>query len=341
MRKQKLYIGISIILVLAGIACLYQGCSSSQAGEPQPDLSLVTVTEQGLTVEMHPPRRKIGILEAQLHDLEGNLLAKITRRHQGKPIKIEFVAEIDKNDLGNYYLRFRYAKNQKFQQRSLFYLAEILETTVLGQRQFIADTTPVIRIMVRDRANGTAVPEASVSLELIHQDNIIAKLTAKTDAKGELAAPLQMPDTSVKNATLKVVVKTESSTDTIEETIQVVSALRTLLTTDKPLYQPGQTIHIRALSLIQPSMKPLIDEEVTFEVEDSKGNKVFKQKTRTDKFGISHTDFTLADELNKGALRAKNKAVSTLRFATAVQNKPSCTGTPEPAPPSASCSLSS
>ncbi|MCX5638182.1 MAG: MG2 domain-containing protein, partial [Planctomycetota bacterium] len=152
---------------------------------------------------------------------------------------------------------------------------------------------------------GVPIYGADVAVELTHEGKVISKLSAKTDKNGEVAAQLQMPDAPLRDARLKVTVTSKSGTDTVEETIQVRSALRTLLTTDKPLYQPGQTIHIRALTFSQPEMKPLSEAEVIFEVEDSKGNKVFKVRRTTDRFGISHADFILADELNMGTYRAR------------------------------------
>jgi uncharacterized protein YfaS (alpha-2-macroglobulin family) len=160
-------------------------------------------------------------------------------------------------------------------------------------------------VLVRDRAGGIPIYGADVAVELTHEDKVISKFSAKTDKNGEVAARLEMPDTPLRDARLKVTVTSKTGKDTVEETIQVRSALRTLLTTDKPLYQPGQTIHIRALTLSQPEMKPLAESEVIFEVEDSKGNKVFKVRRTTDRFGISHTDFVLADELNMGTYRVR------------------------------------
>ena len=73
-----------------------------------------------------------------------------------------------------------------------------------------------------------------------------------------------------------------------------------LLTTEKPIYQPGQTIHVRALALDRADHKAEADRKLTFEVEDSRGNKVFKKVTETDKFGIASAEFSLADEVNLG-----------------------------------------
>ena len=73
-----------------------------------------------------------------------------------------------------------------------------------------------------------------------------------------------------------------------------------LLTTEKPIYQPGQTIHVRALALDRANHEAAAGRKLTFEVEDSRGNKVFKKATQTDKFGIASAEFALADEVNLG-----------------------------------------
>ncbi len=73
-----------------------------------------------------------------------------------------------------------------------------------------------------------------------------------------------------------------------------------LLTTEKPMYQPGQTIHVRALALERANHEATAGRSLTFEVEDSRGNKVFKKVTQTDQFGIASAEFGLADEVNLG-----------------------------------------
>ena len=53
-----------------------------------------------------------------------------------------------------------------------------------------------------------------------------------------------------------------------------------LLTTEKPIYQPGQTIHVRALALDRATNHAADGRKLTFEVEDSRGNKVFRRRRR-------------------------------------------------------------
>ena len=144
-----------------------------------------------------------------------------------------------------------------------------------------------------------------MAVELTREDKVVSKFTSRTDSNGEVAVTLDMPTEAVDNVHLKVIVTTRTATDTVEETLRIRSALRTLLTTDKPLYQPGQTIHIRSLTLSQPDMKPLEEGAIVFEVEDSKGNKVFKVSRKADAYGIAWADFVLAEELNLGSYRIR------------------------------------
>src|SRR5207302_2526670 len=44
----------------------------------------------------------------------------------------------------------------------------------------------------------------------------------------------------------------------------------------------------------------IANRKLTFELEDSRGNKVFKKTTKTGKFGIASAEFGLADEVNLG-----------------------------------------
>ena len=102
--------------------------------------------------------------------------------------------------------------------------------------------------------------------------------------------------------TLKMVVTTETAygTRSVEAEVVAEQLSKILLTTDKPLYQPGQTIHIRTLSLELPAKNPIADSDITLEITDPKGNKVYKEKGKTSGYGIFAVDFTLANLVNLG-----------------------------------------
>src|SRR5262249_15855253 len=46
-------------------------------------------------------------------------------------------------------------------------------------------------------------------------------------------------------------------------------------------------------------------EEATLEVEDGRGNKVFKKALKASDYGLVHADFPLADEVNEGTFRLR------------------------------------
>ena len=57
---------------------------------------------------------------------------------------------------------------------------------------------------------------------------------------------------------------------------------------------------MRVLALDRANHEATAGRKLTFEVEDSRGNKVFKKVTQTDAFGIASAEFGLADEVNLG-----------------------------------------
>src|SRR5262249_14488671 len=61
-----------------------------------------------------------------------------------------------------------------------------------------------------------------------------------------------------------------------------------------------QEIHIRALALRPFDLTPEASSNLVFEIEDAKGNKVFKKAEKTSEYGIAAVDFQLADEVNMG-----------------------------------------
>ena len=59
-----------------------------------------------------------------------------------------------------------------------------------------------------------------------------------------------------------------------ETTIQVVQNNPIFIETDKPIYKPGQTVHVRLLCL-NNNLVPVV-QNTTVEISDGKGVKVFK-----------------------------------------------------------------
>ena len=186
-------------------------------------------------------------------------------------------------------------------KKSLFYAVRQIQTQVLMQRQFYADSQAAIRVIVTDPSVQQAVNGANVEMSLAGA----SLFQGTTDESGTLDAHFTLPKGMLGDRELVVKVVIEDAQDIVRQNIHIKDVYKILLTTDKPLYQPGQVIHIRSLSLKKPDLLPAAEQDMTIEVEDSKGNKVFKKAQTTNEFGISSADFQLAHELNEGPYKIR------------------------------------
>jgi type II secretory pathway pseudopilin PulG len=175
------------------------------------------------------------------------------------------------------------------------------ETVVLGQTKLAAGGPAGLRIVVRNRVSGTPVRGATVEINVIPKSGSSIHLgTFQTDADGSVADPLNIPDLPPGEYRLVLEATSSLGRDQVSQKIEIQQPAQVLLSSDKPIYQPGQTIHLRSLVLNSRNQKPSTNEAVTFEISDPKGNKVFKDTKKTSGFGIASADFVLADELNLG-----------------------------------------
>ncbi|NPV48472.1 MAG: hypothetical protein HPY69_16150 [Armatimonadetes bacterium] len=178
---------------------------------------------------------------------------------------------------------------------------------VTGPREMLASSPVAVRVVVTDHQARRPVEGARLALYLGPSGQQGTRVfSGRTGADGVLDCRFDVPDLEPGMYRLSVQVRANGQAEEYNQDVRVRIENQVLLTTDKPLYKPGQTMHLRALVLRKPALRPLADTPVTLEVSDSRGNKVFKQVLRTNDFGLVFTRFTLADEVNMGdyAVRA-------------------------------------
>ena len=304
-RQTAAVTAAGVCVAIAAAATFLAAAGGAADGAASGEMRLLAVDADGVALRLEPPAGARGTAEIEVLAVDGKSLAHGAAAHAGKPVEMKLAAAVKPGDPAGYYVRWRATAEAPWRQKSLLLLGEMLETIVLGHRDMLAGTQPMLRVIVRDRNRSAPVVAAKVAVALADGQQKLAELAGTTDARGELNAALKLPDRAVANSRLTVRVTSRTAADKVEETVQIRQSVKTLLTTDKPLYQPGQTIHIRALSLRRPDMKPLAGAEAIFEVEDARGNKVFKKAVKADAFGISHADFDLADELNMGDFKVR------------------------------------
>ncbi len=200
--------------------------------------------------------------------------------------------------------RFKYANGRIPTIEGTESISEILRAPVIhiiGQQSYLAGSSAAVRVIVTDSKNEVIPGGGSLEIELLNADGKpVSLFTGRTNYRGTTEAYFQVPAGAVGSYQLRYIVDTEIGSTEFAQPVRLEDKTSILLTTEKPIYQPGQTIHVRALALDRANHEAAIRRKLAFEVEDSRGNKVFKKATETDKFGIASAEFSLADEVNLG-----------------------------------------
>ncbi len=180
------------------------------------------------------------------------------------------------------------------------------ELLVFGQSDWLSDSAASLRIVFQNHNTEEAIQGASVRVSLSNEEGLFKLLASgKTDRSGVFQGAFHVPDLEPGDYHLMVRALGSGATATVKRDVRLVRQAQVYLVTDKPLYQPGQLIHLRAVALKSGLNKALAGEDCLFTVEDPKGNRVFKQTFKSNEYGVAAADFQLADEVNLGEYRVK------------------------------------
>jgi hypothetical protein len=180
-----------------------------------------------------------------------------------------------------------------------------LQTTLLGQLTLAAGARAGLRVVVERETSlldAEPVGGADVWVALGKGDAAVTVYHGTTDGAGAAEVNFRVPAQAAGDTLLTVHVADRASgaTGTHARAASVAEATRVLLTTDKPMYQPGQIIHMRALALSGRDVGARGGLPVTFQLEDAKGNKMYRKSLSTSAQGVAALDFPLASQINKG-----------------------------------------
>jgi hypothetical protein len=177
------------------------------------------------------------------------------------------------------------------------------DLTVYGQTDLLAGAAGSLRVRLVDHRTGQALTGVPVTIELQGKgpDQVVQLANFVTDALGTGQPRFQLPDWPDSDCELRISAQPGTDSEIISRHVRLKRSWKLMLSSDKPVYQPGQVIHVRALGLRQPDLKPLGGQGSIFTVADPKGNVIFKRQEQTSRFGIAAIDCPLADEIIEGA----------------------------------------
>ncbi len=139
---------------------------------------------------------------------------------------------------------------------------------------------------------GQQPARGTVKLDLLSHNAVWAVASGSIEGTGTI--PLSVPD--IPRGYYRLSVQGPGFHETTS--LRVESGDVLFVETDKPIYKPGQDMHIRVL-LLDIELKPMSG-GITVEVQDAKGNKVFREVVESDEFGMATLTVPLSTEPNFG-----------------------------------------
>ncbi len=331
---------LGVLLAGVGMVCLWQtqAARSASKGISAED-AMISAKNAGVfkgkntllfVLNVAEPETKTlkGTLKIELFDARGKSISQKEMESGQKGAAATYALEVPLTQLPDDQVTLKCTVNDKelfTAKLSDLMLAKLHETSLSSGQEFAAGSTASLRCTVRAVKSLTEtlpLASASVVIRLRDKEKVHDLYTGKTGANGSVTAEFKVPALPTGQYKMEVVTHSGLGEEKLERDVRIKSESKVLLVTDKPLYQPGQLIHIRALALRPFDLAPVSGQDLTFEVEDSKGNKVFKRAQKTSDYGVAAVDFQLADEVNMGDYQVRaqvgettsNKTVTVKRY---------------------------
>jgi hypothetical protein len=299
-------------MLLAVVSSIWWGESVSPADTPQFEPQLLasfTAPEQlrvAVALENPSGREWTDPLQVEVLAPDGRVLARQQQavRQKERWVTYSLTLPLSPAHSQGARLRCRLGTQQKTVPLSTILLLKGHETSLLtGQEFFVGSRAPFLCDVHAVRSATQTVPlaGAQVRVQLRGKEGKSWVLCeGRTGRDGRLEDTLAVPVLPAGSYVLEVETRSPLGEEKLQRPVQLKADAKILLVTDKPIYQPGQEIHLRALVLRPLDLRPVENIPLLFEIEDGKGNKVFKKTVTTSAFGVASTDFQLADEVNQG-----------------------------------------
>jgi uncharacterized protein YfaS (alpha-2-macroglobulin family) len=169
-----------------------------------------------------------------------------------------------------------------------------------------------VRVQAQNPTSALPISDVTVAAELLLEHDtgdIQLKAYGNTDANGSVALNFPIPprfpqfphELRPAGGEIKVTGQRGILVAKVTSDVLVDQFARVLLNTDKPIYQPGQKLHTRAL-VLSPSQKVLVNQPVTLKILDNDDVVLHQASLTTSRFGVVNTDWPIPDNIRLGPL---------------------------------------
>jgi hypothetical protein len=276
------------------------------------EVSLAVANETGAELSA---RIKIELLDTKDRVLsKAESAARIERGASKKIVSLKWkeLKEKEESDFLWYRLRYRIEP----QDSSVNPIESVVALSSVTQEIFELHATTTtdafegqgIRVHIETKNPFTKRGVAGVEIEgkvvFAKDDGAIGETPiakAVTDADGYAKVDLNFPHVlGADDAELQITARREGFTQTIKGDLRFFAQQYAYIQTDKPIYQPGQALRIRALVLAS-DRHAIADKPATLKIEDPEGTMLFRTQIKTSRFGIASADWTIPENARLGS----------------------------------------
>ncbi|MEA2203238.1 MAG: hypothetical protein QOE77_14 [Blastocatellia bacterium] len=142
--------------------------------------------------------------------------------------------------------------------------------------------------------------EVEIKFEGDERPDVILKQSARTNDKGFATFDFQIPR-NLEEDDGEVQVKAHRGilSEIANSDLELDRDVRILVSTDKPLYQPGQSLHTRVL-MFDSSRHAIANHQATLKISDPENTTVFQTELTTSRFGVAAADWQVPENTRLG-----------------------------------------
>ncbi|HEY3103269.1 MAG TPA: alpha-2-macroglobulin family protein [Pyrinomonadaceae bacterium] len=157
------------------------------------------------------------------------------------------------------------------------------------------------------RPVGGVTIDAELKFDGYDRDDIALKQSARTNANGFATLDFQIPsDLEDDDGDIKVTASRGILTVSADSEVEIDRETQIMVSSDKPLYQPGQTLHTRIL-MFDTARHALANQKGTLTVSDPESSTTFRIEITSSRFGVASADWQIPENARLGDYRIEVK----------------------------------
>jgi len=323
MRLAQSWIAVALVLLCGGTRVLAAAQDTSPSLKVEEDkMRFHLLPQSGLELPIRntSAQQVSGKFTLELLNLEDDSVAATLSgtftEQPGETIEkiawpVEQLPSDTPSELGWYRLRYTFTPDATARAAPVTGIVQLgriitdgFAISMAAARSVAPGTKYPVRVHVENPRTRQAYASIPVELSIVigNDDDTAIKRKARTDSAGNATVLFHLPEHPTdQEGTIKADVARGafSEEETLEFQFPDEPAPAVTITTDKPLYQPGQTVHIRLLTKDSDN-RAMAGAKMNVAIEDEDGAQRFREKVVTSRFGVAATDWDIPAKMRLG-----------------------------------------